>query len=89
MEGKKNIWNSIVWDLTLTAVKEFYYNNNSVCSLKVFFNKSENGLAMIYKKTDFGSEPKAVKKIWNYNIIFRLIYPSLRRIIRFLKLNKN
>ena len=86
---KKNIWNSIVWDLTLTAVKEFYYNNNSVCSLKVFFNKSENGLAMIYKKTDFGSEPKAVKKIWNYNIIFRLIYPSLRRIIRFLKLNKN
>ena len=36
---KKNIWNSIVYDLTLDAVKEFYYNNTENCSLKIFFNE--------------------------------------------------
>tara|TARA_B100001559_G_scaffold188802_1_gene157962 strand:+ start:149 stop:817 length:669 start_codon:yes stop_codon:yes gene_type:complete len=76
---KKKIWNSIVYDLTLDSVKEFYYNNTENCSLKFFFNHKENGLAMIYKKNKFGTEPNKIKKIWNYNIIFKIIYPLLKK----------
>ena len=71
--------NSKVYDLTLDSVKEFYYNNTENCSLKFFFNHKENGLAMIYKKKKFGTEPNKIKKIWNYNIIFKIIYPLLKK----------
>ena len=83
---KKNIWNSIVYDLTLDSVKDFYYNNTENCSLKIFFNHKENGLAMIYKKSKFGVQPIKVNKIWNYNIFLKLCYPYLKRLSRFLKL---
>ena len=83
---KKNIWNSIVYDLTLDSVKDFYYNNTENCSLKIFFNHKENGLAMIYKKSKFGNQPIKINKIWNYNIFLRLCYPYLKRLSRFLKL---
>ncbi len=82
---KKNIWNSIVYDLTLDSVKEFYYNNTENCSLKIFFNHKENGLAMIYKKNKFGFEPKKVNKIWNYNILIKILYPYLRRLSKLFK----
>ena len=82
---KKNIWNSIVYDLTLDSVKEFYYNNTENCSLKVFYNHEANGLAMIYKKSKFGTQPNKVNKIWNYNIFLKVLYPYLRRLSRLFK----
>ena len=77
---KKKVWNSIVYDLTLDAVKEFYYSNTENCSLKFFFNHKENGLAMIYKKNKFGIHPNKVTKVWNYNIFLKLAYPYLIRL---------
>ncbi len=82
---KKNIWNSIVYDLTLDSVKEFFYNNTENCSLKIFFNHGANGLAMIYKKSKFGLQPNKVKKIWNYNIFLKVLYPYLRKLSRLFK----
>lgn len=82
---RKDIWNSIIYDLTIDAVKEFYYNNTEICSLKIFYDQDENGLAMIHKKVNFGNEPNIVKKIWNYNFLLRLIYPYLRKISGILK----
>ena len=80
---QKNIWSSIVSDLTLDAIKEFYYNNVDNCSLKIFHKG--NGLAMIYKKNKFGTEPNRVKKIWNYKLLLKIFYPLLRKISRLLK----
>jgi len=82
---KKDIWNSLVYDLTIDAVKEFYYNNSEYCSLRIFFDEHENGLAMIYKHSDFGSGANEVKHLWNYNISLRIFYPYLRKISKFLK----
>ncbi len=82
---KKKIWNSIVYDLTLDAVKEFYYNNTENCSLKLFFHDKENGLAMIYKKQEFGAQPNKISNIWNYNIFFKILYPYLRRLSQLFK----
>lgn len=82
---KKNIWNSIVYDLTLDSVKEFYYNNTKNCSLKVFYNHKENGLVMIYKKSEFGLRPNKVIRIWNYNIILKVLYPYLKKLSRLFK----
>ena len=82
---KKKIWNSIVYDLTLDAVKEFYYNNTENCSLKLFFHDKENGLAMIYKKQEFGAQPNKISNIWNYNIFLKILYPYLRRLSRLFK----
>ena len=82
---KKKVWGSIVYDLTLDSIKEFYYNNTENCSLKLFFNNNENGLAMIYKKKKFGSQPNKIKNIWNYNIFIKLLYPYLRRLKRLFK----
>jgi len=82
---KKDIWNSIVYDLTIDAVKEFYYNNNEFCSLKILFDKNENGLACIHKKTNFGDEANKIFKIWNYNLIIKMVYPYLRKISKFFK----
>jgi predicted O-methyltransferase YrrM len=83
---KKDIWNSIVYDLTIDAVKEFYYNNSEFCSLRIFYDENENGLAMIYKHSDFGSSAKEVKYLWNYNIFFKIFYPYLRKISKFFKI---
>ena len=85
---KKDIWNSIVYDLTIDAVKEFYYNNSEICSLKILFDKNENGLAVIHKINNFGDEPNGVQKIWNYNLIVKMIYPYLKKIAKFFKKNE-
>ena len=85
---KKNVWNSIVYDLTIDAIKEFYYNNINNCSMKIFYDKNENGLAMIHKKSDFGIEPNKIKKIWNYNLAIKVVYPYLRKIAKFLFRNE-
>ena len=82
---KKDIWNSIVYDLTIDAVKEFYYNNTEICSLKILFDQNENGLAVIIKKNNFGENPNEIQKIWNYNFIIKLIYPYLRKITKLFK----
>ena len=82
---KKDIWNSIVYDLTVDAVKEFYYNNTEICSLKILFDQNENGLAVIQKKNNFGDSPNKIQKIWNYNFIVKLIYPYLRKTAKLFK----
>ncbi len=85
---KKDMWNSIVYDLTIDAVKEFYYNNTEICSLKILFDQNENGLAVIQKKNNFGDSPNNIKKIWNYNFFIKLIYPYLRKIAKLFKKNE-
>ena len=82
---KKKTLNSIVYDLTLEAVKEFYESNMENCSLKVFYNNKQNGLAMIHKTKKFGTEPNSIKKIWNYNIFLKLAYPYLKRLSQFFR----
>ena len=80
---KKDIWNSIVYDLTDYSVKEFYYNNINKASYRIYYDEGENGLGKIIKKTEFNDEPNLTKKIWNYNIIIKLFYPYLRKIKKF------
>ena len=80
---QKNTWSSIIYDLTLDSVKEFYYNNTDNCSLKIFHKG--NGLAMLYKKNNFGVSPNKVKKIWNYNFFLRTLYPKLKKISQLFK----
>ena len=80
----KDTWNSIVYDLTNEAVKEFYYANHE----KIFYTKyfGENGLAKLQKLTNFGDEQNQHKLIWNYNPLVKFIYPYLRfikKLIRF------
>ena len=79
---KKDIWNSIVYDLTDDVVKDFYYNNNE----KVLYTKyfGENGLGKIYKLVNFNEEAIKFKKIWNYNPIIKIFYPYLRKIKKIL-----
>jgi 23S rRNA U2552 (ribose-2'-O)-methylase RlmE/FtsJ len=74
----KDIWNSIVYDLTDDIIKEFYYNNNE----KALYSKhfGENGLGKIYKLVDFNVEANKTTKIWNYNPLIKIIYPYLRQI---------
>ena len=83
---RKKTWNSIIYDLTLDSVKEFYENNIENCSLKVFYNNKQNGLAMIHKTTKFLTEPNKIKKIWNYNIVFKIVYPLLKKLSNIYKL---
>ncbi|WP_415299610.1 class I SAM-dependent methyltransferase [Candidatus Pelagibacter sp. Uisw_134_02] len=80
----KDIWNSIVYDLTSDIIKEFYYNNNE----KVLYTKhfGENGLGKIYKLVDFNIEANKTKKIWNYNIFIKIIYPYLRMFKKLISL---
>ena len=80
---KKDIWNSIVYDLTDEAIKEFYYNNTE----NVIYTKyyGENGLAGIKKLTNLYDDPNPSKKIWKYNFFIKLIYPYLRKIKNFFK----
>jgi len=79
----KDIWNSIVYDLTDEAIQEFYYNNIE----KVTYTKhyGENGLAAIKKLTNLYDNPNPVKKIWKYNFFIKLIYPYLRKIKKIFK----
>lgn len=77
---RKKTWNSIIYDLTLDCVKEFYESNIDNCSLKVFYNNKQNGLAMIHKTNKFMAEPNKIKKIWNYNFIFKILYPLLKKV---------
>jgi len=80
---KKDTWNSIVYDLTNEAVKDFYYNNIKKTLLTVYFG--ENGLGKIYKLTEFNDEANKMEKIWNYNSLIKLIYPYLRKIKKIFK----
>ena len=77
---KKDYRNAIVYDLTLEAIKNFYYNNSKICSLKIFYDDKENGLAMIHKKSELGDEPNRITKIWNYNPFLKIIYPFLKKL---------
>jgi hypothetical protein len=81
---KKDIWNSIVYDLTDDVVKEFYYNNSEKTIYTKYFG--ENGLGNFYKTAKLFEKPNPKKKIWNYNIILKLLYPYLRKIKKFIKL---
>ena len=80
---KKDIWNSIVYDLTHEAIEEFYYNNTD----KVIYTKyyGENGLARIKKLTNLYDDPNPIKKIWKYNFFVKLVYPYLRKIKKIFK----
>ena len=86
---KKDIWNSIVYDLTDEVVKNFYYNNEE----KIFYTKyfGENGLAKLEKLSGFLDKQNQYKSTWNYNPLIKLIYPYLRflkKILRKIKLFK-
>ena len=74
----KDIWNSIVYDLTDEAIKDFYYSNKE----NVFYTRyfGENGLAKLLKLSELFSEPNNIKKIWSYNIFIKIIYPYLRKL---------
>lgn len=80
---KKDIWNSIVYDLTDDAVKEFYYNNLEKTTYTKHFG--ENGLGNFYKTAKLFEKPNLKKKIWNYNIIIKILYPYLRKIKKLIK----
>ncbi len=82
---KKDTWNSIVYDLIDDAVKEFYYNNADKISYVKYMNFKENGLIKLYKTCDLFDEPNSDKKMWNYNIFFKIIYPYLRLIKKLTK----
>ncbi len=81
----KDTWNSIVYDLTIDAIKEFYFNNTDKCSLRIIYDADENGLAMLHKKDDFGNDANKIQKIWNYNFLIRLFYPYMRMISKIFK----
>lgn len=80
---KKDIWNSLVYDLTDDTIKNFYYKNEE----KIFYTKyfGENGLAKLEKLTDIFDEPNKGKDIWNYNIFLKILYPTFRTLKRMIK----
>lgn len=80
---EKDIWNCIVYDLTSEIIEEFYYNNKEKTTYTKYFG--ENGLGKIYKLSEFNDEPNTTKKIWKYNYFFKLIYPYLRKLKKFIK----
>jgi len=75
---KKDIWNSIVYDLTDETIKDFYYNNIEKTLYTKYFG--ENGLGKIYKLVNFNEDANQYNKIWNYNLLIKMIYPLLRKI---------
>ena len=79
----KDVWNSIVYDLTHEAIEEFYYNNIDKVAYTKYYG--ENGLAKIKKFTNLYDDPNPIKKIWKYNFFVKLIYPYLRKIKNFFK----
>jgi len=84
LRKKKDIWSSVVYDLTEDAVKEFYYNN---CE-KILYTKyfGENGLGKIYKLVDFKEQANIIENTWNYNPLIKIIYPYLRKVKKFLSI---
>ena len=82
LRKKKDTWNSIVYDLTEEAVKEFYYNNEEKTLYTKYFG--ENGLGKIYKLSEFNEEANQANNIWKYNPIIKIIYPYLRRVMKIL-----
>jgi len=80
----KDIWNSIVYDLTDDAVKDFYYNNSNKTSYTKYFG--ESGLGSFIKTVELFEESNPKKKIWNYNIFLKILYPYLRKIKKLIKL---
>ena len=83
---RKDTWNSIVYDLIDDATKEFYYNNIDKIFYTKYMNSLENGLVKLYKTSDLYNEPNSDKKIWNYNIFIKIIYPYLRKIRKLIKI---
>ena len=83
---RKDTWNSIVYDLIDDVVKEFYYNNIDKIFYTKYMNTKENGLVKLYKTSDLYNEPNSDKKIWNYNIFIKIIYPYLRKIRKLIKI---
>jgi len=80
---KKDIWNSLVYDLTDDAVKEFYYNNSEKTSYTKWFG--ENGLGNFNKTAKLFEKPNPKKKNWNYNVLLKILYPHLRKIKKLFK----
>lgn len=80
---KKDIWNSIIYDLTDETIKKFYYSNEE----KIFYTKyfGENGLAKLEKLSGFLDKQNKYKSTWNYNPLIKLIYPYLRFLKKILK----
>ena len=81
---KKDIWNSIIYDLTDDVVKDFYYNNLEKTNYIKWFG--ENGLGNFNKTVDLFEKPNPKKKIWNYNILLKILYPYLRKLKKLISL---
>ena len=77
-------WQCIVYDLTSEAIKEFYYNNMEKTHYTKYFG--ENGLGKFYKLSNLFEEPNPYKKLWNYNILIKILYPYLRKLFNLIKL---
>ena len=77
-------WQCIVYDLTSEAIKEFYYNNMEKTHYTKYFG--ENGLGKFYKLSNLFEEPNPYKKLWNYNILIKILYPYLRKLANLIKL---
>ncbi len=77
-------WQCIVYDLTSDAVKEFYYNNMEKTHYTKYFG--ENGLGKFYKLSNLFEEPNPYKKLWNYNIFIKILYPYLRKLAKLIRL---
>ena len=83
---KKDTWNSIIYDLIDEAAKEFYYKNTENIIYTKYMNFPENGLVKLYKTSNFLEEPNFDRKIWNYNIFIKIVYPYLRKIRKLIKI---
>ena len=40
---------------------------------------------MIYKKKEFGFQPNKMNNIWNYNILFKILYNYLKKLRQLFK----
>ena len=82
-----DLWQCIVYDLTSDAVREFYYNNME----KGYYCKhyGETGLGMYNKTSNFLDEANPEKKLWNYNIFIKILYPHFKKLAKAIKSKKN
>ena len=46
----------------------------------------ENGLGKFYKLSNLFEEPNPYKKLWNYNIFIKILYPYLRKLAKLIRL---
>jgi len=83
-KGWSKFWQCIVYDLTSEAIKEFYYNNMEKTHYTKYFG--ENGLGKFYKLSNLFENPNPYKKLWNYNILIKILYPYLRKLADLIKL---